>query len=181
MAPSRAVFLDRDGVINRAFVRDGKPYPPDSLAEFEFLPGVKEAVAVLKNRGLVIIVVTNQPDVGAGRQRREVVEALHDLMQRELPIDAVKVCYHVEADGCRCRKPRPGMLVEAAAEHDIALSASFVVGDRWRDIEAGQAVGCMGFFIDYGYQEKQPEQPFVRVESLLDAAMRIVNELSPQP
>ena len=181
MAQERAVFLDRDGVINRAFVRAGKPYPPDSLAELELLPGVKEAVGLLKGKGFLIVVVTNQPDVGAGWQRREVVEALHGRLREELPIDAIKVCYHVDADDCRCRKPRPGMLHEAAAEHDIELARSFLVGDRWRDIEAGRAAGCVGFFIDYGYLEKQPEKPYVRVKSLLDAAVRILDEPSFQP
>lgn len=181
MAQARAVFLDRDGVINRAFVRAGKPYPPGSLAELELLPGVKEAIGLLKGQGFLIIVVTNQPDVGAGRQRREVVEAMHGRLREELPIDSIKVCYHVDADDCHCRKPRPGMLLEAAAEHDIELARSFVVGDRWRDIEAGRAAGCVCFFIDYGYLEKQPEKSYVRVKSLLDAATRILNQPSFQP
>ena len=176
MHKRRAVFLDRDGVINRAYVRDGKPYPPDSMAEFEILPGVKEAIAQLKSAGFLVIVFTNQPDVGAGRQKREVVEAFHARIVKELAVDAIKVCYHVERDDCQCRKPRPGMLLEAAAEHDISLRESYVVGDRWRDIAAGQAVGCQSFFIDYRYVEKQPEQPHIAVESLLDAAARILAE-----
>lgn len=182
MPRARAVFLDRDGVINRAFVRDGKPYPPDFLAQFELLPGIIEGVGLLKARGFLVIVVTNQPDVGAGRQTRAAVEAMHDRLRHGLPVDAIKACYHVEADDCACRKPRPGMLLEAAAEHDIALAESFVVGDRWRDIEAGQAAGCRGcFFIDYGYRERHPEKPYVPVQSLRDAVSCILNDASFHP
>jgi len=175
---AKAVFLDRDGVINRAFVRDGKPFPPDSLAELELLPDVREAVGLLKKNGFLVIVVTNQPDVGAGRQKREVVEALHAQLMAELPLDAIKVCYHVEEDRCTCRKPKPGMLLEAAAEHGIELARSCLVGDRWRDVAAGRAAGCRSYFIDYGYREKRPEKPYVAVKSLLDAASRILNDPS---
>lgn len=131
---NRAVFLDRDGVINRAVARDGRPFPPASLEKFEFLPGVVEAVAMLRRAGFRIIVATNQPDVGKGAQRREVVEAIHVHMQSVLPIDAVKVCYHTDENECACRKPKPGMLLEAAAEWSLDLSRSFMVGDRWRCI-----------------------------------------------
>lgn len=172
----KAVFLDRDGVINRAYVRDGKPYPPDSMDEFEILPGVKQAIAQFKAAGFLVIVFTNQPDVGAGRQKRETVEAFHARIRKELAVDAIKVCYHVEQDHCQCRKPRPGMLLEAAAEHDISLGESYVVGDRWRDVAAGQEVGCRSFFIDYDYPEKRPENPYIAVKSLLDAASRILND-----
>lgn len=176
MAKARAIFLDRDGVINRALVRDGKPYPPEALADLELLPRVREAIALLKNRGFLIIVVTNQPDVGAGRQRREIVEAFHARLMAELPLDAIKVCYHIDEDGCACRKPRPGMLLEAAAEFRLDLSRSCLVGDRWRDVAAGQAAGCRSYFIDYGYLEKRPEKPYVTVKSLLDAAHIILND-----
>jgi D-glycero-D-manno-heptose 1,7-bisphosphate phosphatase len=172
----KAVFLDRDGVINRAYVRGGKPYPPESMDEFEVLPGVKDAIDRLKAAGFLVIVFTNQPDVGAGRQTREAVELFHARIANELGVDAIKVCYHVEADHCQCRKPRPGMLLEAAAEHDISLGESFVVGDRWRDIAAGQAVGCRSYFIDYGYAERQPENPFIAVKSLLDAGAHILGD-----
>ena len=177
-AQRRAVFLDRDGVINRAVVRDGKPYPPDSVAELEILPGVPEALAALRDAGFLIVVVTNQPDVATGKQRREVVEAMHALLARELALDEIKVCYHASADGCACRKPKPGMLLEAAAEHGIDLGSSYVVGDRWRDVAAGQAAGCRAaYFIDYGYREQQPAQPFVAAESLAAAARRILADV----
>lgn len=178
MAKARAVFLDRDGVINRAYVREGRPFPPDTAAGLELLPGVAEAIARLKQEGFLLIVVTNQPDVGAGTQQREVVEAMHVRLMAELPLDAIKVCYHVENDGCTCRKPKPGMLLEAAAEHGIELTRSYLVGDRWRDIGAGLAAGCRSYFIDYGYREKRPEKPYVPVKSLLDAVTRILADPS---
>jgi D-glycero-D-manno-heptose 1,7-bisphosphate phosphatase len=176
---ARAVFLDRDGVINRACVREGKPFPPATADGLELLPGVLDAMARLKQEGFLLIVVTNQPDVGAGRQERAVVEAMHARLMTELPLDAIKVCYHVDADGCACRKPRPGMLLEAIAEHRIDPALSALVGDRWRDIGAGQAAGCRSYFIDYGYREKRPEKPYVPVKSLLDAVTRIIAAPSP--
>src|SRR6266853_3102877 len=133
---TRAVFLDRDGVINRAVVRDGKPYPPQSVAEFELLPDVAEACAQLKRAGFLLVVATNQPDVGRGTQRREEVEAMHAAMCAALPIDRVEVCYDPgQGQPSEFRKPAPGMLLRAAREMDIDLPASFMIGDRWRDID----------------------------------------------
>jgi D-glycero-D-manno-heptose 1,7-bisphosphate phosphatase len=165
----RAVFLDRDGVINRALVRDGRPYAPTSLEQFEILPGVPEALERLRAAGYLNVVVTNQPDVGAGKVRRRTVETMHERLLKELPLDAVKVCYHVDADRCACRKPEPGMLLEAARELHVNLQASFVVGDRWRDVAAGQRAGCACFFVQYQYREKEPEKPYVAVNSLREA------------
>lgn len=171
---NRAVFLDRDGVINRAVVRDGKPYPPDSLEELRILPGVPETLARLRAAGFINVIVTNQPDVAAGKQRREVVEGMHAFLLSRLPVNAVKVCYHADADDCACRKPRPGMLLEAARELGIDLAASFMVGDRWRDVGAGQAAGCKCFFLDCGYAEKRPDKPYVAVKSLVEAGELIL-------
>lgn len=172
------MFIDRDGVINRSIVRNGRPYPPDDAATLEILPGVPEALVELRAAGFLNIVFTNQPDVATGRQRREVVEAMHARLIRELALDAVKVCYHVDADRCGCRKPKPGMLLEAAADHQIDLGLSYVVGDRWRDIAAGQAAGCRAaFFIDYGYREQRPAAPFTAADSLIAAARLILTDV----
>ena len=170
----RAVFLDRDGVVNRALLREGKSYPPDRVEDFELIEGVPEACALLKEAGYLLIVVTNQPDVRTGKQTLEAVEAMHRTMNRLLPIDDVFACYHVDEDDCACRKPRPGMLVEAAKRHGVDLSESFMVGDRRGDIRAGQAAGCRCYFIDYHYREPGPEGPFERVSDLRDAASRIL-------
>jgi len=166
----RAVFLDRDGVINRAIVRNGKPYPPPSMDELEILPGVPEALQRLHDAGFLLIVVTNQPDVARGTQLRSTVEAMHDFLRAQLPLDAMLACYHDDHDACECRKPSPGLLLEAARSHQIKLAASYMVGDRWRDIEAGKRAGCTTLFIDYQYDEAMMSKPDVTVRSLAEAA-----------
>jgi transaldolase len=172
----RAVFLDRDGVINRTIVRGGKPYPPADLSELFILPGVREALERLRRAGFKLIVVTNQPDVARGTQTCQTVEALHAaLLAQGLPIDSFQTCYHDDADACNCRKPAPGLLLEAAQAHDLDLAASFIVGDRWRDIEAGRRAGCTTIFIDYLYAEPERSRPDVRVTSLAEATEWILS------
>ena len=171
----RAVFLDRDGVINRPVVRDGKPYPPATVAEFELLSGVVEACAELKAAGFLLVVATNQPDVGRGTQRREDVEAMHAKMSAALPLERVEVCYDPgQGQPSEFRKPAPGMLLRAARELGIDLAQSWMVGDRWRDIDCGAAAGCRTVFIDYGYDEPLRVLPDFRVASLRAAVPMIV-------
>jgi D-glycero-D-manno-heptose 1,7-bisphosphate phosphatase len=172
----RAVFLDRDGVINRAIVRNGKPYPPANLAALEVLPGVAAAMQALNAAGWLLIVVTNQPDVARGTTPRAVVEAINQFLQQSLPIDEFRTCYHDSGEGCDCRKPLPGALLAAAKAHDIDLSSSYMVGDRWRDTESGERAGCKTIFIDCGYAEKQPEFVNYRVQNLLEAANIILGK-----
>jgi D-glycero-D-manno-heptose 1,7-bisphosphate phosphatase len=176
MQMRRAIFLDRDGVINRAVVREGKPYPPATLAETEILPGVLDALTALRDAGFMLIVVTNQPDVARGRTPRAVVEEINMHLADRLPIDEFRTCYHDSGDGCDCRKPLPGSLVAAAKQHGIDLGNSYMVGDRWRDVEAGLHAGCKTIFIDNGYDEEQPESVDYRVASLLDATQIILGE-----
>lgn len=171
---SRAVFLDRDGVLNRALVRDNKPYPPRSVDELEILPGVAEGLRDLKAAGFLLIVVTNQPDVTRGTVARRTVEDINQALAAALPIDEFRTCYHDSSDHCHCRKPKPGMLLDAAGKWNIDLARSYMVGDRWRDTAAGTAAGCSTLFIDCGYDEKQPEQVDYRVTSLRDAAKIIL-------
>ena len=173
----RAIFLDRDGVINRAKVHRGKPYPPANLAAMELLPGVPIALQALKTDGWMLIVVTNQPDVARGTISRNVVDEINTHLKDNLPIDEFRTCYHDSADGCECRKPLPGLLLAAACEHNIDLKRSFMVGDRWRDVEAGQQAGCKTVFIDYGYAEKQPKSFDYKVQSLQEAAIIIIGEI----
>lgn len=166
----RAVFLDRDGVLSRSLLCDGKPVAPTTMAEFELLPGVTEAVEQLHAAGFFLVVVTNQPDVGTGRTKREAVEEMHRRLRAWLPLDDIKVCYHVETDGCDCRKPKPGMLLAVARERGIDLAKSFMVGDRWRDVAAGKAAGCRTILVNYDYAERKAESPDYTVKSMPDAA-----------
>jgi D-sedoheptulose 7-phosphate isomerase len=171
----RAVFLDRDGVINRVFVREGKPFPPSTLQELEVLPGVPEILQELKQYGYELLVVTNQPDVARGTQSRQTLDAMHRALSARLPLDDILVCCHTDQDQCGCRKPMPGMLLEGARRHNVDLAASFMVGDRWRDIEAGYNAGCKTIFIDYGYSERPPDRvPDLRVGSLREAGDWII-------
>ena len=171
----RAVFFDRDGTLNEAVVREGRPFPPESVDELRILPDAQAALARLKEAGFLILVVTNQPDVARGVQSRESVEAMHAVLAAQLPIDDFFVCWHDDADRCACRKPKPGLLREAAARHGIDLAASFLIGDRWRDIEAGAAAGCRTILIDRQYRERKPSvEPDFRALSLDEAASWIL-------
>jgi D-glycero-D-manno-heptose 1,7-bisphosphate phosphatase len=169
--PKTAVFLDRDGVINRALERDSKPYPPRNLAEFEILPEVPGACLRLKAAGYILVVATNQPDVGRGTLKQEIVEEIHAHMLKQLPIDRVEVCFHPGqgASHCDCRKPKPGMLRRAAIALNINLSQSWMVGDRWRDVDCGHAAGCKTIFIDRGYAEELKQKPDFSARNLAEA------------
>ncbi len=155
----RAVFLDRDGVLNEAVVREGKPFPPRSPDEVVVVPGVAQACRALRDVGLVLVVVTNQPDVARGAQSASGVAAINSLLRRHVTVDALYVCHHDNVDDCRCRKPRTGMLTTAALDLDLDLNQSFMVGDRWSDIAAGQGAGCRTVYIDYRYQEQGALEP----------------------
>jgi D-glycero-D-manno-heptose 1,7-bisphosphate phosphatase len=148
-----AVFLDRDGVLNRVVICDGKPYPPSRLDDLEILPGSMTSLPKLADLGYVLIGVTNQPDVARGTQSRELVESLNAIVQTRLQINEIFVCYHDDSDQCNCRKPKPGLILQAAGKYGLDLSRSWMVGDRWKDIAAGQAAGLKTIFVDYHYAE----------------------------
>jgi D-glycero-D-manno-heptose 1,7-bisphosphate phosphatase len=171
---ARAVFLDRDGVLNRTTVDAGVPHPPPTAADLQVLPGVAEGLDLLVAEGLLRIVVTNQPDVARGTQTMEAVEAINDRLMRELPLDAIFTCYHQDADGCDCRKPRAGLLARAADAHGVDLARSFMVGDRWSDVAAGQAAGCTTFLLETPYSQSHRCAPDFQAPDLLHAAQRIV-------
>jgi D-glycero-D-manno-heptose 1,7-bisphosphate phosphatase len=171
----RAVFLDRDGVLNRAVVREGKPYPPASVAEMQIVDGAAAALGRLKELQFLLLVVTNQPDVARGTQSVAAIQAMHEAMRQTLPIDQFLVCPHDDRDGCQCRKPLPGLIFEAQQRYAIDLPRSFMVGDRWRDIDAGRAAGCRTVFLDFHYRERGPSfPPDASVGSLADAVDWIV-------
>ena len=163
---NKAVFLDRDGVLNRAIVRDGKPYPPASLSEFEILPGTKEALDKLKAAGYLLILVTNQPDVGRGTQQKSIVEEMHEVLRTILPLDEIYVCYHGYDGECECRKPQPGMLLAAAIEFKIDLKRCFMIGDRTKDMEAGKAANCKTILLKSSHTEDIRETPDAEIKEL---------------
>jgi D-glycero-D-manno-heptose 1,7-bisphosphate phosphatase len=167
--PKRAVFLDRDGVLNRAVIVDGRPYPPRRAEDVALLDGVEEACARLRAAGWLLIVVTNQPDVARGTTTRAEVDAIHAIIASRIDLDAVLICPHDDADACACRKPAPGLLREAAERFGISLEDSIMVGDRWKDVEAGRLAGCRTVFVDGGYSERAPSTPDLTVTSLREA------------
>jgi D-glycero-D-manno-heptose 1,7-bisphosphate phosphatase len=174
---NRAVFLDRDGVVNRGVMQDGRPFAPTDASELQLMPGVTDALARLSAAGFLLIVATNQPDVARGRATRAGIDGIHEWMRRHLPLTAIRVCFHDDADLCACRKPKPGLLIAAAVDYEIQLERSFMIGDRWRDVEAGQRAGCATIFIDRGYHERRPDSPDAIVSSLPDAADWILNHI----
>jgi D-glycero-D-manno-heptose 1,7-bisphosphate phosphatase len=176
----RAVFLDRDGVLNRALVRDGLPYAPKALGEFELLPGVKDACLRLQQGGFLVIVVTNQPDIARGVQTESSLDEMHRLLRDSVRVDDILVCSHDNSDRCECRKPLPGLLLKAARDWNVCLKESFVVGDRWRDVDAGVAAGCTTIFLDHGYREPLRAAPDCKVQSLPEATDWILKQ-QPSP
>ena len=172
----RAVFLDRDGVLNHSDVKAGKPYAPTKFEDFKILPNTFEALDLLRKNGFALAVVTNQPDVGNGKVQKEAVEQMNAKLFSRLPIDTLKVCYHSQTDGCDCRKPKPGMILDAAADLHVDLPNSFMVGDRWSDISAGKAASCTTIFIDKKYTEKLVDHPDVTVTSLMAAVDTIISQ-----
>ncbi len=173
---NRAVFLDRDGVINKAFARNGKSYPPNCLKELEILQGARFALPILKKEGFFLIGITNQPDVAKGRQKREVVESINDYLISHLPITEIFVCYHDDIDKCECRKPKPGLILQAAKKYKIDLARSFMIGDRWKDIEAGKRAGCSTIFVDYKYAETSPSLESDYTVNDVSKILEIINQ-----
>jgi D-glycero-D-manno-heptose 1,7-bisphosphate phosphatase len=170
-----AVFLDRDGTLNRQVIRNGKPYPPATLAEFELFPGVAGACAQLAAAGYVLVVATNQPDVGRGTQSQAVVESMHAKLRELVPqLAQIEVCYAPGLDKSappdRRRKPEPGMVRDAALALDLDLGRSWMIGDRWRDIDCGKRAGLRTVFIDFGYAEELRAAPDFVVRSFTEAA-----------
>jgi len=171
----RAVFFDRDGVLNEVLLEAGKARSPAGPEELTICSGVPDALRALKEAGFLLVVVTNQPDVARGMLRRDAVEAINARLLAALPLDAIYVCYHDDRDACQCRKPRPGLLLRAAAEYAIDLPRSFMVGDRWRDVEAGRRAGCVTIRLERQYTQGEPESsPDYRAQSLPEAATWIL-------
>ena len=171
----RAVFLDRDGVLVVPEFRNGRSFAPTRLEDYRFYADAPPALSRLKTAGFKLVVVTNQPDVGNGLLSRAVAEEMHERLRNAMPVDMIKACFHGKAANCACRKPKAGMLLEAADELGIDLEQSYIVGDRASDIEAGEAAGCRTVFIDLEYSERRPAAPTFTVRSIAEAADCILN------
>lgn len=171
----KAIFLDRDGVLNSVFIKNGKPYPPPSVNDLSIPSEVESALISLKNAGFLLIGATNQPDVARGTTSKETIEAINSVLMERLPLDEIRVCYHDDIDQCECRKPLPGLLKQAAIDYGIDLNKSFMIGDRWKDIDAGHKAGCKTIWINRAYTEKKPINPDFVATNLADAAAWIIN------
>ena len=173
----KAVFLDRDGVLSVPEFRDGRSYAPRHFEDFHLYPGAAEAVEALKAAGFIVVVVTNQPDVGAGFVPQETVESMHAHLRREIAVDDIEVCYETRQTGSSRRKPEPGMLLDAAERWNLSLKACYMVGDREGDVIAGHKAGCTTIFIDLGYSgEQRPKEQAATVGSLAEAVEWILSE-----
>jgi D-glycero-D-manno-heptose 1,7-bisphosphate phosphatase len=172
----RAAFLDRDGVVNRATLLRGVPRPPASINEVEILEDVVTAIELLKAHHFVPVVVTNQPDVARGTTSQTTINEINAHISMLTGIEHFYTCIHDDGDLCGCRKPKPGLIIQSATELGLDIHSSILVGDRWRDVSAGQAAGCRTFFIDHSYGERPPEQPFSRVSSLLEAVKKVLGD-----
>jgi len=171
---NKAVFLDRDGVLNEAIVVDGYPYPPNLPADLVIPSDVLTALIKLKKAGFLLIVVTNQPDVARKKVSQKNVEEINSILKNKLPIDEFYICYHDDVDQCACRKPLPGLLLQAVKNFSIDLNESFMIGDRWRDIVAGKNAGCKTIWLNKNYSEKKPVEFDLSVTCLNDAVDWIV-------
>ena len=168
----RAVFLDRDGVLNPMVERRGRWQAPLDLRSFQLYPWAGDSVARLRAAGLLTLVVTNQPELATGELSTAILEAMHERLRREAGVDAVYVCPHDDAHGCVCRKPRPGLLLQAAREWGVDVARSFMVGDRYRDVEAGRAAGCVTILV--AGPEEGPARPDHRAADLREAVATIL-------
>ena len=165
---NKAFFLDRDGVINHSVIINNKPSAPRNIEEFKIIDQVEEALNIFKKKGFLNIIVTNQPDVENESLKKEIVLEMHNTIYKKLNIDDIFTCYHNDLNNCFCRKPKPGMIHSAKDKWNIDLSKSFLVGDRWRDIDLANNLNIKNFFIDYEYNEKRPENFTYKIKNLID-------------
>ena len=173
MNMNNAIFLDRDGVINNIIISKGLPLSPSKFEEFKILPGVRESISKLKELNFYCILVTNQPDVSRGKIKKETVVKMNEYVKSELGLNDVFVCFHDDKDNCQCRKPKPGLILNASYKWNVDLKNSYMIGDRWKDIEAGRLAGCKTILIKSNYVEEIKTKPDFELDSLLSAAILI--------
>ena len=162
----KAVFLDRDGIINEPIVKGGKPFSPESVEQFKFCSGISELSNQLVDCDFILFIVTNQPEVARGTILKRKVEEIHDHIRSALPIKEIMSCYHDDQDNCECRKPKPGAIINACRRYFLEPEKSYMIGDRWKDIDAGNAAGCKTIFLDRGYNERKPTTQNYTVSSI---------------
>ena len=161
-----AVFFDRDGVIIHAVeLGDGVTRAPLYFGEFKFVDGSKETLELVRETGFLRVLASNQPDVAYGNLPEDVWQAMQKRVEI-LGFDAVYVCRHARAEGCACKKPKPGMLREAAAKQNIDVNKSFMVGDTQSDVDAAHAAGCKAIVLDWPYNQDVAAD--YRIKSLLE-------------
>tara|TARA_Y100000741_G_scaffold362569_1_gene348606 strand:+ start:242 stop:787 length:546 start_codon:yes stop_codon:yes gene_type:complete len=165
----KTVFLDRDGVINKPYIKNGKSFAPTKFNEFSIYPEAKESVRILHSLDFKVIVITNQPDIARGLILDSDISKMNSKMFNDLNIDDIFICPHSEEDNCNCRKPKPGMILEAKKKYKIDLNSSFLIGDRFTDIQAAKNTGCKSIFIDRNYNEKKPIFQEANVKNILSA------------
>lgn len=173
----RAVFFDRDGVLNDIVLRGqqrGVGSPRD-LAELSIVPEAAQAIARLRNCGFHVFVVTNQPELARGTLREDALKEINAAIAAALQIDDWRICPHDDQHQCSCRKPAPGMVLDLAAQWDIVLSSSYFIGDTWKDVATGAAAGCRTVLIRRYYSGDGPP-PDHSVETLREAVDLILSE-----
>ena len=176
MTPSRRVaFLDRDGVLTVPREVSGKGYAARSLSELQFYDDAAESVLRLKAAGFDVVIVTNQPDVSSGLITQPALDDIHDVVASYLKVDRIRTCTHLAVDGCRCRKPLPGLLVDEDLEKPLSFPTSWMVGDRDSDIGAGRSVGCRTIFIDRGWLGEIGDKADLTAADLTHAVDAIVS------
>ena len=172
---NKAVFLDRDGVIVVPEFKNGRSYAPKTLKDFRFYKNTLKSITKLKESGFLVIIVTNQPDVGKKIVKKEIVEQMHKIITKKFNVDDIEVCYHTQKDNCKRRKPKPGMILDSQKKWKIDLQKSYLVGDRKGDIDAAKSVGVSSIFIDHNYTENKPIDFIYKTDNLMSAVEFIVN------
>ena len=173
----KAIFLDRDGVLNKVVLREkGKIIgSPKSLKELKLIPNIKKVTLSLKKRGFLLIMITNQPDYLRKKNSKKNILQINYYLKKKLFLDDVFVCFHDDSSKCVCRKPKPGMLFKAKKKHKINLKKSYIIGDRWRDIEAGKKAKCKTILLDHNYKEKIKIKPDFNVKKIIQVLKVIKN------
>ena len=168
-----AVFLDRDGTLNKAYIKKGLPISPPSFNKLKIIKGVKKSINKLKKLNFMCIMITNQPDVARAKIKKKTVIKMNSFIKSKLKLDDIFVCYHDDKHKCKCRKPKPGLLIQASKKWKIDFSKSFMIGDRWKDISAGKKVGCKTIFINNNYKLDKIVNADFTYKTLLKAVNKI--------